>query len=117
MHTRQHTAPQVSKLGPPTRLTALIRAGLAVYLEARPWAYPDEIEYYLFDDWGIVVNKFTISRANHISHRVLKCKAEERLQLCRDLYHLKIGKHMANEFIHFDKSTQIRFHELSFIVT
>lgn len=46
----QHTAPRISKLGRPTRLTAPIRAGLAAYLEARPWAYLDEMEYYLFDD-------------------------------------------------------------------
>lgn len=89
-----HTAPHISKLGRSTKLTAPIRAGLAAYLEARPWTYLDEMKYYLFDDWGIVVDKSTISRAlktMHISHKVLKCRAKERSQLCRNLYHLEIS--------------------------
>lgn len=111
----QHTAPRVSKLGRPTWLTAPIRAGLAAYLEARPWAYLDEMEYYLFDDWGIIVNKPTISRAlktMHISHKVLKRKAKERSQLCRDLYHLEISEYTANQLIYLDESAaneQTRF--------
>lgn len=71
----------MSKLGQPTKLTAPIRAGLAAYLEAWPWAYLDEMEYYLFDDWGIGVDKSTISRTlktMHISHKVLKRKAKKR---------------------------------------
>lgn len=59
-----HTAPRISKLGRPTRLTAPIQDGLAAYLDARPWTYLDEMEYHLFDDRGIVVNKSTISRAS-----------------------------------------------------
>lgn len=48
-----HTAPRILKLGQPTRLTVSIRAGLGAYSEARPWAYLDEMEYYLFDDWEL----------------------------------------------------------------
>lgn len=43
MHNGQYTAPCVSKLGRPTRLTVPIRAVLAEYLEARRWAYLDEM--------------------------------------------------------------------------
>lgn len=92
-----------------------IRAGLDAYLEIRPWAYLGEMEYYLFDDWGIAVNKSTISRAlktMHISHKGLKRKVKERSQLCRDLYHVEISEYTANQLIYRDESAaneQTRF--------
>lgn len=48
----------------------------------------------------------------NISHKVLKRKAKEKLQLCKDLYYLKISKYMANQLIYLNKSVankQTRF--------
>ena len=50
-----HTAPRMSLPGPPSLIHNAVRIDLRHYLEAQPWAYQDEMQYYIFDDWGIVV--------------------------------------------------------------
>lgn len=57
-----HTAPPKSTLGRPPSITPNMKAGLRVYLEERPWAYQSEMQQYLFNDWGVVVDISTVSR-------------------------------------------------------
>ena len=58
-----------------------MKAGLRAYLKNRPWAYQDEMQLYLYDNWGIVVDQSTVSRllkSMNISRKMLKRIAAER---------------------------------------
>lgn len=65
------------------------------------------MEYYLFDDWEIVIDKSIIShilKTININYKNLKHKSKERSQLCRDLYHLEISQFVANLLIFINES-------------
>ena len=56
-----HTAPALTQRGRPRLVTAAMEAGLRAFLEEKPWAYQDEIVEYLFDRWGVLVGRSTVS--------------------------------------------------------
>ena len=83
------------------------RVGLKHFLEHQPWAYQDEMEYYLFDDWGITVSQSTISKAlksMKINTKCLKREALERSQECRNMYFLDISQFTHDMLIYLDES-------------
>ncbi len=60
----QHSPPnKMSALGPTPLIHPAARIGLRHFLEGQPWAYQDEMLYYLFDDWSITVALSTLSNA------------------------------------------------------
>jgi len=78
-----YTAPPTIRFGKPPTITAAIKAGLRIYFKDRPWAYQDEILLYFYDDWDVVVNRFTIFRllkSIGISRKMLKRIAAEKDQ-------------------------------------
>ena len=58
-----HTAPDRRSLREQRRIQPHMAAGLRDYLEARPRASLDEMIHYLHDDWDIVCDRSTVSRA------------------------------------------------------
>lgn len=102
-----HTAPPTSALGRPPTVTAIMKAGLRVYLEDRPWAYQDEMQLYLYDDWGVAVDRSTISRllkSMGITRKMLKRIAAERDQDCRNGYRLQVSNYSADMLVYVDES-------------
>jgi len=57
-----HTVPPIAPPGRPPTIMPGMKAGLRAYLEHKPWAYQDEMQLYLFDEWDIVVDQSTVSR-------------------------------------------------------
>ena len=101
-----HTAPAVAKRGS-LAIAGAIATGLRVYIESRPWAYQDEMIEYLFDDWNIIVDQSTVSRAlsrMKISRNMLKRIAAERNQTCRDHYQLQLSQYTADMLVYLDES-------------
>ena len=101
-----HTAPPITRLERPPTITAPIKAGLRAYLKDRPWAYQDEMQLYLYDDWGIVVDQSTVSRvlkSMDISRKMLKRIAEERDQDCRNGYQFQIANYSADMLVYVDE--------------
>ena len=61
------------------------------YLLNRSWTYLNEMIIYLFDDWNIVCNEFTVSKTlKHydINRKKLQRVALKRFQVCRNEYML-----------------------------
>ena len=62
---------------------------------------------YLFDDWNIIVDQSTVSRAlsrMKISRNMLKRIAAERNQTCRDHYQLQLSQYTADMLVYLDES-------------
>jgi len=54
-------APRLRKNGRPRALTSEMEEALAEYLKKRPWAYRDEMGWFLWDEFEINVNLRTLS--------------------------------------------------------
>ena len=97
----------LSRNGRPPKLDDNEATGLKVFLEHKPWAYLDEMQYYLFDDWGVYCDVSTISRAlkkHKISRKVIQREAAERSQICRDDYMLTMSKLQDHQLCFLDES-------------
>ena len=102
-----HTAPRVSKKGPPFKIFPAARVGLRAFIESKPWAYQDEMQYDLFDRFGLCVSQPTISktlRAMKISRKSLRREASERSQICRDRYFLEVSNFTHDMLVFLDES-------------
>ena len=81
-----HTAPRVTKRGRPIAISPAARSGLRSFVESKPWAYQDKMQHELFDLFGLVVSKPTISRTLRAMKISRKSRvASERSQVCRDV--------------------------------
>lgn len=101
----------MSALGPTPLIHPAARIGLQHFLEAHPWAYQDEMLYYLFDDWGITVALSTLSNALKvlkIDRKYLKREALERSQECRELYGLDFSQFTHEMLVFLDETTHRR---------
>ena len=102
-----HTTPSLVKKGRPRAITAPMQAGLRAYLEAKPWAYQDEMIEYIFDNWGVLVDQSTLSRTLKrigISRKRLKRVALERNDTCRHHYMLQVSQYTADMLVFLDES-------------
>ena len=103
-----HTAPKFKKMGRPSALTPGMQAALRFFLEAKPWAYLEEMALYLFDEFDVVVALSTISRSlknqMKISRKVMKKEALERSQTCRNAYMLRISEFISDQLVFLDES-------------
>ena len=102
-----HTPPPIGALGRPPTITAVMKAGLLMYLEDRPWAHQDEMQLYLFDDWGVVVDQSTVSRllkSMGISRKILKQIAAERDADCRHQYQFQVANYSPDMVVYVDES-------------
>ena len=54
-------APRLRKTGRPRALTSAMEDALANYLEERPWAYRDEMGWFLWDEFEVDVCPRTLS--------------------------------------------------------
>ena len=102
-----HTAPRTIKQGRPTALTDVMRYGLKHFVESKPWAYLEEMQHYLFDEWDVWTTESTIFRtlkSMKISNKVLKREAAERSQLLRNQYMFQISQYTADMLVFIDES-------------
>jgi transposase len=102
-----HTAPRVTKLGRPLAIFPAARVGLRAFVESKPWAYQDEMQYELFDSFDLIVSQSTISKTLHamkISRKSLRRVASERSQLCRDTYFLAVSDFTHDQLVFLDES-------------
>jgi len=66
---------------------------------------------YFYDDWGIVVDRSTISRllkSMGISRKMLKRIAAERNQDCRNGYQFQVANYSADMLVYVDESAGLR---------
>ena len=56
-----HTAPPKAKKGRPSVMSPTVRDGLKAFIKDNPEAYQYEMQYDLFDRFGVVVSQSTIS--------------------------------------------------------
>jgi len=54
-------APELRRRGRPRALTLAMEEALAEYLEERPWAYRDEMGWFLWDEFEVDVKPRTLS--------------------------------------------------------
>lgn len=79
-----HTTPRVAKRGRPFKISPAARVELRAFVESKPWAYQDDMQYDLFDRFDLHVSQPTISktlRAMKISKKSLRREASERSQI------------------------------------
>jgi hypothetical protein len=104
----QHSPPnKMSALGPTPLIHPAARIGLRHFLEGQPWAYQDEMLYYLFDDWSIIVALSTLSNALKVMKINRKCLQREALirsQECRNLYFLDVSQFTHEMLVFLDES-------------
>jgi len=104
-----HTVPPEfkHKSGPARKIHPAALTGLIGFIETKPWLYLDEMQYYLFDDWGIFVYLGSVSMALEkakISRKALKRVASERSQALRDTHKLAISKYSHEMIVALDDS-------------
>ena len=102
-----HTAPRMTKRGRPFAIFPAARIGLRAFIESKPWAYQDEMQYDLFDGFDLLVSQSTISKTLHsmkISRKSLRREALERSQICRDAYFLEVSKFTHDMLVFLDES-------------
>ena len=104
----QHSPPnKMSALGPMPLIHPAARIGLRHFLEGQPWAYQNEMLYYLFDDWSITVALSTLSNALKVMKINRKCLQREALirsQECRNLYFLDVSQFTHEMLVFLDES-------------
>ena len=54
--------PRTDGRGRPRLVTTAAKKALLEYQRRKPWAYQDELAIFLKEEWGITVNRVTISR-------------------------------------------------------
>ncbi len=103
----EHTAPRMSAKGPAPLVHPAARIGLKYFLENQPWAYQEEMQYYLFDDWNLTVSQATVSKvlkAMKINRKCLKREALERSQECRNMYFTEVSPFGHEMLVFLDES-------------
>ena len=78
-----HTPPPecFAKRGPQPKITPAAREGLRVFLQEKSWAYQDEMQDSLLDDYKIIAHQSEISKLlkeMKINKKSLRKEAAER---------------------------------------
>ncbi len=93
-----------------------VRIDLQHFLEDQSWSYLNEMLYYLFDDWNIIIALFTLFNAlkiMKINWKCLKRKTLKRLQKCRNLYFLDVSQ-FTHEMLMFLNESAVNKHMMHF---
>ena len=104
-----HTAPASLRRhsGRPRALNTAAQQVLKSFVEAKPWAYQEEMQDFLLDELDVSVHQSIISRAlkkMKISLKNLRREATERNQDLRDFYVVKLSEFTADQMIFVDES-------------
>ena len=103
-----HSAPKPTlRPGPKWAVSGPQAIGLRDFLEAKPWSYLEEMQYYLFDMWRILPSLSTISRAlkrMKINRKNLKRVAAERNEEARAAYMIELSDLSYEQLIYIDES-------------
>ncbi len=92
----QHTSSnKMSALRSMLLIHSAVRIDLRHFIEDQSWSYQNEMLYYLFDDWSLIVALFTLFNALKIikiNRKCLKRKTLKCSQKCRNLYFLDVSQ-------------------------
>ena len=95
------------KAGPKWLIAGSIVVGLRGFIEAKPWSYLEEMQYYLFDMFEILPSLACISRSLRrlrINRKNLKRVAAERSEEERAAYMLELCELSHEQLIYIDES-------------
>ncbi len=111
----QHTSSnKMSALRPTSLIHPAARIDLRHFIEGQPWSYQNEMLYYLFDDWDLIVALSTLFNAlkiMKINRKCLKREALKRLQKCRNLYFLDVSQ-FTHEMLVFLNESAVNEHTM-----
>ena len=105
--TRAHPVSNTACRGRPQTIHPAACHGLRIFIEDKPWAYQEEMQYFLLDEFDIWMNQSTISRARKrmkINRKTLQNVAAERNQDLRDWYILQVGQYTPHQLVFLDES-------------
>jgi len=110
----QHSSSKMSAMRQMLLIYSAVRIDLRHFLEDQPWSYQNEMLYYLFDDWDIIVALFTLFNAlkiMKINRKCLKREALKRSQKCRNLYFLDVSQ-FTHEMLVFLNESAVNEHTM-----
>ena len=93
--------------GRPQALSNYHAEQLMEYLNQRPTAYQDEMVWFLFDEFGILVDQSTISRAlsrRHWSRKVVKRQAAQPSEALRMESKTRMAGWTADQLVFLDEN-------------
>ncbi len=91
----QHSFSKMSAMRQMFLIHSAVRINLQHFLENQAWLYQNEMLYYLFNDWSIIIALFILFNAlkiMKINWKYLKWETLKRLQKCQNLYFLNINQ-------------------------
>ena len=97
----------ISQGGRNRRLDLAVSMALLDYLEERPTAYLDEMRFFLFDAFDILVDESTISRElRRLDFSRKKCRrvAAQRCQDLRDHWMQRLVEWRGDQLVYLDES-------------
>ena len=104
----------MSALRPTSLIHPAARIDLRHFIEGQSWSYQNEMLYYLFDDWDLIVALSTLFNAlkiMKINRKCLKREALKRLQKCRNLYFLDVSQ-FTHEMLVFLNESAVNEHTM-----
>ena len=111
----QHTSSnKMSALKSTLLIHSAVRINLRHFIEDQSWSYQNEMLYYLFDDWDLIVALFTLFNAlkiMKINRKCLKRKTLKRSQKCRNLYFLDVNQ-FTHEMLMFLNESAVNEHTM-----
>lgn len=101
------TIESVNRGGRPQALSSPVCEELLIYLDERPTAYLDEMRWFLFDSFNILVDESTISRAlKRLCWNRKKCRrvaAQRNQDLC-NYWMQRLAGWKAEQLVFLDES-------------
>ncbi len=91
-----------------------VRIDFRHFLEDQSWSYLNEMLYYLFNDWDIIVALlilFNALKIMKINRKCLKRKTLKRSQKCRNLYFLDVSQ-FTHEMLVFLNESAVNKHTM-----
>ena len=100
-------APATAKPGRPKALSDYHAEQLLQYLDQRPTAYQDEMVWFLYDEFELVVDRSTISRfltARRWSKKIAKRVAAQQNDALREEWKLRLAGWGSEQLVFLDES-------------
>ncbi len=91
-----------------------VKIDLRHFLEDQSWSYLNEMLYYLFNDWDIIIALFTLFNAlkiMKINWKCLKWKTLKRSHKCQNLYFLDVSQ-FTHEMLMFLNESAVNEHTM-----
>lgn len=93
--------------GRPGSITPLMLEALREHLVEKPELYQDEMVVFLWDEYGVLISRYSIGRALKgagLSKKVIRRIAKEQNPDLRDFYHLKLTEFRSYHLVFVDES-------------